>query len=87
MLSMNSAHYFASFDSLLPQPSALIEYTGYSADAILEVARMMTSKVREEVVTVSRRELLAVKRKFDEDNYGFVSADFDAPKVSDITSA
>jgi hypothetical protein len=48
---------------------------------------MMTSKVREEVVTVSKRELLAVKRKFDEANYEFVSADFDAPKVSDITSA
>jgi hypothetical protein len=50
------------------------------------VAKVMTSKVREEVVTVSRRELLAVKRKFDEENYEFVSADFDPPKVSDITS-
>jgi hypothetical protein len=75
------------FYSLFPQPSALIEYTGYSADAILEVAKIMTSKVREEVVTVSRRELLAVKRKFDEANYDYVSNDFDAPKVSDITAA
>jgi hypothetical protein len=75
------------FDSLFPQPSALIEYTGYSATAILAVAKMIASKVREEVVTVSRRELLAVKRKFDEANYDFVSADFDAPEVGDITFA
>jgi hypothetical protein len=47
----------------------------------------MASKILEEVVTVSRRELLAVKRKFDEPNYDFVSVDFDAPKVDDITCA
>lgn len=84
---MNSAHFLAFIYSLFPQPPALIEYTGYSAEAILVVAKLMASKVREEVVTISRRELLAVKRKFDEANYDFVSADFDAPKVGDITSA
>jgi hypothetical protein len=84
---MNSAHYFLFFDSLFPQPSALIEYTGYSAAKILAVAKLMAYKIREEVVTVSKRELLAVKRKFDEANYDFISVDFDAPKVGDITSA
>jgi hypothetical protein len=82
---MFSAHCF--FNAFFPQPSALIEYTGYSAAEILVVAKMMASKIGEEVVTVSRRELLAVKRKFDEESYDFVSIDFDAPQVGDITSA
>jgi hypothetical protein len=47
---------------------------------------MMASKIREEVVTVSRRELMAVKRKYDEEKYDYISVDFDAPDVNDISS-
>jgi hypothetical protein len=85
---MSGAHYFVFFlICFFPQPSALIEYTGYPSAAILAVATLMASKICEEVVTVSRRELLAVKRKFDENTYDFISVDFDPPKVDDITSA
>jgi hypothetical protein len=71
---------------VIPQPSTLLEYTGYSTGRILAVARMMASKIREEVVTVSRRELMAVKRKYDEEKYDYISVDFDAPDVNDISS-
>jgi len=45
----------------------------------------MAAKVKEAVVTISKRDLVAVKRKYDEACYFYVSADFGLPHVSDIS--
>jgi hypothetical protein len=69
----------------LLQPPKLLEYTGYSTEKILQVAKLMAAKVKEAVVTISKRDLVAVKRKYDEACYFYVSADFGLPHVSDIS--
>ena len=43
------------------------------------VGRLISKKVSEEPVTASRRQLIAVKKKFGADKYGCVSEVFDSP--------
>jgi hypothetical protein len=51
----------------------------------LRCQRMIRPRVQEEVVTSVSARTLGCQAKFKEANFDFVSADFDAPKVSDIT--
>mmetsp|Transcript_8043 Transcript_8043/g.11589 ORF Transcript_8043/g.11589 Transcript_8043/m.11589 type:complete len:498 (+) Transcript_8043:165-1658(+) len=66
-------------------PECLIEYTGYTANKILHCARIIAVKVGEEVVTASRRQLIAVKRKYDNAKYHNVSSELEEPDVDDIS--
>jgi G2/mitotic-specific cyclin-B, other len=64
-------------------PKILLEYTGFSKAEILEVANKIVDRVGEEIVTASARELVAVKRKYEDKKYGAVS-DFINPDFSDL---
>jgi len=51
----------------------ILEYTGYSMEEIMDCAAVIARKIGEEPVTASRRQLVAVKRKFDNRKYQYVS--------------
>jgi len=59
----------------------LLEYTGYTSSELIECAKEIAKKVAEEPVTASRRELIAVKKKYDNTKYLRVSTDYDLPKL------
>jgi len=65
-------------------PKILLEYTGFSKSDILECAAVIARKVGEEPVTASRRQLVAVKRKYDNRKYFHVSSNFAQPSVQNI---
>jgi len=62
----------------------LLEYTGFEIPILLEIASLVAQRVVEEPVTASRRQLVAVKRKYDSRKYGHVSTSFPEPKVEHI---
>lgn len=62
----------------------LLEYTGFAEADILECAAIIAKKVGEEPVTASRRQLVAVKRKYDNKKYMHVSIAVEQPDVQDI---
>lgn len=62
----------------------LLEYTGFEIPILLEIASIIAQRVAEEPVTASRRQLVAVKRKYDARRYGHVSTSFPEPKVEHI---
>jgi hypothetical protein len=66
------------------QPKILLDYTGFTEASILEGAAFVSSKIIIEVQTVSKRDLVAVKRKYEEARYKFISLDFEPPSISDI---
>mmetsp|Transcript_21524 Transcript_21524/g.33180 ORF Transcript_21524/g.33180 Transcript_21524/m.33180 type:complete len:502 (+) Transcript_21524:228-1733(+) len=66
-------------------PECLSEYTGYSANQIIDCAEVIAVKVGEEVVTASRRQLIAVKKKYDHSKYHHVSSEFGEPDADDIS--
>ena len=68
----------------LLQPGALLDYTGFSHDDIIEVAGLLESKVRETNTTSARRRLVAVKRKYESDRYDNVSTTFTPPLARHI---
>jgi cyclin B len=70
--------------SMVALAAVLLEYTGFEADGVREVAALICSKVEEEPVTASRRQLVAVKRKFDADKYLRVSSVCAMPRVSHL---
>jgi len=65
----------------------LLEYTGFAEADILECAAVIARKVGEEPVTASRRQLVAVKRKYDNKKYMNVSIEVEQPDVHDIVGA
>jgi hypothetical protein len=69
------------------KPKALLDFTGFEASKVLEAATKICVKVRAITVTVSRRELVAVKRKYDENRYVHVSSKFEEPDMQHITAA
>ena len=78
-------HNIRSHHCLAPhsiQPDALVDYSGFQANDIIEVARVVASKVSEEAATCSRRELISVKRKYEGDRYDNVSREYRDPDVS-----
>lgn len=66
------------------QPNILLDYTGFQKAEILEVTSLMTEKISEEVVTVSMRELFAVKHKYSSSRYDRFALEFDPPVVEDL---
>ena len=69
------------------QPTELLVYTGFELSKILEVAEKICSKVHSTQVTTSRRELIAVKRKYESTRYQLVATEFDEPQIEDILCA
>lgn len=65
-------------------PRVLLEYTGFETSAIKECATIICEKLDEEVMTASRRELVAVKRKYDSTKYQSISTEVVNPDVSDL---
>jgi len=65
-------------------PVLLVEYSNFQACKILECATLLSKKVSEEPVTASRRQLVAVKRKFDSRKYLNVSTTIDLPNANTI---
>jgi len=57
----------------------LIEFTGFKLDAIKECAAIIAQKVGEEPVTASRRQLVSVKRKYDQRRFHHVSSIVNLP--------
>ena len=71
----------------LSQPEELLEYTGFDFAKILDIAEKVCSKVQSTPITSSKRELLAVKRKYESSRYQLVANDFDEPHMDDILGA
>ena len=65
-------------------PQVLLEYTGFSPSEIREVNAIVCTKVAEEPVTASRRQLVAVKRKWDNAKFRHISTQFDLPLPSHV---
>jgi hypothetical protein len=71
--------YLLTFSFQLKSP-ILLEYSNFSEEMIIKCARVICSKAAEEVVTVSKRELVAVKRKYSDKRYSNVGALFGQPR-------
>jgi len=78
--------FHSNFVFSVLQPETLLSYTGYYRAHILQVAKQIAARVSEEITTVSKRQLVAVKRKFDSGFFSYVSVDYDPPCVSDIAA-
>lgn len=59
----------------------LIEFTGFKLDAMKECAAIIAQKVDEEPVTASRRQLVSVKRKYDQRRFHHVSSIVELPSA------
>ena len=79
---------FESFCSILTlvyssfgkkQSPLLLEYTGFSANEILDCASIIARKVAEEPVTASNRLLVALKKKYDHRKHMSVSTSVKDP--------
>jgi hypothetical protein len=81
------AHLNNYFSHFIEQDNILLEYTGFAEADILECAAVIARKVGEEPVTASRRQLVAVKRKYDNKKYMNVSIEVEQPDVHDIVGA
>jgi len=65
----------------------LIEYTGFEKAILLECANLTAIKVGEEPVTASRRQLVAVKRKYDNKKFQNISMSVKCPNLDDIVTS
>lgn len=63
-------------------PLILLEYTGFTKLEIIDCAGNIAVKVSEEPVTASRRQLVAVKRKYDNKKYLNVSTEIGLPTIA-----
>ncbi len=61
-----------------------MEYTGIKREEIIECAEKIAVKVSEEPITASRRQLVAVKRKYDNKKYSNVSTKLRLPSATNI---
>ena len=66
------------------KPRELLEYTGFELDKVVEVARLVCSKVTSTQVTNSKRELGAVKRKYESSKFDRVSVDYAGPEIEHL---
>lgn len=74
---------FSSF-----QPRILLDYTGFDAEEIRECSQLIVEKVREEGTgTSSRRNLVAVKRKYESRKYHHISSEFEDPVMDYLLDA
>lgn len=68
-LAWNHAHIRQKGTSKSGVPQILVTYTGFSREEIAACAQKITAILGQEVVTVSQRTLVAVKRKYDQRKY------------------
>jgi len=69
------------------KPKIVLEYTGFEESEIIECATLIATKVGEEPITASRRQLVAVKRKYDHRKYQHISVSIEPPNACDISIA
>lgn len=62
-------------------PAKLSDYSGYSEEDIVECAALIAKKVGEEPVTASRRQLVAVKKKYSTEKFGNIADKYDNPEI------
>ena len=55
-------------------PPILMEYTNFNENELRQCIAIVSRKISEETVTMSNRQLVAVKRKYDQEKYENVSA-------------
>jgi cyclin B len=65
-------------------PDVLLQYTGYSKDAIFEVAERIVENIGVEPVSASQRPLVSVKKKFAHRNFFSVSNQIIDPEIDDL---
>lgn len=63
-------------------PPILLEYTGFTRREIILCAEIVAHKVAEEPVTASKRQLVAVKKKYDNKKYLNVSTGLRLPSIA-----
>jgi hypothetical protein len=68
-------------------PQDLLDYTQFPKKDILDCAKIIAGHVGQEPVTASRRQLIAVKRKFDNKKFLFVSGNIPNPEIQDVLDA
>mmetsp|Transcript_15905 Transcript_15905/g.23710 ORF Transcript_15905/g.23710 Transcript_15905/m.23710 type:complete len:489 (-) Transcript_15905:227-1693(-) len=68
-------------------PPIVLEYTGFSRTVLYDCAKEIAKKVAEEPVTASNRELLAVKKKYDQRKFLFISSEYALPTLPTRRSA
>ena len=69
------------------QPQVLMEYTGFNEYNLTKCMERMTEKVGESPITASRRQLNAVKKKFENKKYMEVATYLDLPSVDYVLKA
>jgi len=68
-------------------PTILMEYTGFSESELTTCMERMAEKVAEEPITASRRQLNAVKKKYENNKYLEVSTNVELPNVKYVMDA
>ena len=69
------------------QPKILMEYTGFKKSELIECMELMEDKVAEEPITASRRQLNAVKKKYENIKYLEVSTNLQLPNTKHVIDA
>jgi len=91
VLSLNNADIYRAEKIKNPTlpgiPTVLLEYTDFSQGMLLKCAEEIARYVDEEPITASRRQLIAVKKKFENKKYGQVSSDIRNPVYQDLADA
>lgn len=62
-----------------------MEYTEFDKEELLSVMSIIGTKVSEEPITASRRQLTSVKRKYENKKYLSVAAEVELPSVHYVT--
>jgi len=78
---------FLNHTSAPNQPQTLLDYSGFELEQVMKVAALVASKVKENQVTNSKRNLLAVRKKYELDKYSRVSEEFKAPDIGHLENA
>eukprot|EP00574_Skeletonema_japonicum_P005166 CAMPEP_0201714922 /NCGR_PEP_ID=MMETSP0593-20130828/1182_1 /ASSEMBLY_ACC=CAM_ASM_000672 /TAXON_ID=267983 /ORGANISM="Skeletonema japonicum, Strain CCMP2506" /LENGTH=494 /DNA_ID=CAMNT_0048204237 /DNA_START=288 /DNA_END=1772 /DNA_ORIENTATION=- len=68
-------------------PTILMEYTGFCEYELTTCMERMVEKVSEEPITASRRQLNAVKKKFESSKYLEVSVNLELPNIQYVLEA
>eukprot|EP00568_Trieres_chinensis_P018239 CAMPEP_0183323278 /NCGR_PEP_ID=MMETSP0160_2-20130417/73938_1 /TAXON_ID=2839 ORGANISM="Odontella Sinensis, Strain Grunow 1884" /NCGR_SAMPLE_ID=MMETSP0160_2 /ASSEMBLY_ACC=CAM_ASM_000250 /LENGTH=538 /DNA_ID=CAMNT_0025490607 /DNA_START=28 /DNA_END=1644 /DNA_ORIENTATION=- len=87
ILALSNPDIPADTETLNPgMPRILLEYTGFEEKVLLSCAKLIATKVGEDPVTASKRQLVAVKRKYGHGKFRHVSTAISQPCVKYITT-
>ncbi|GAX11089.1 cyclin A [Fistulifera solaris] len=67
-------------------PVILLEYTGFTAEEILDVSSLIVNKLSKSVVLASKRQLYAVKEKYSHPDYMSIAVDIDPPEIASLSN-